>query len=91
MKNYLLLQRRRRTYCQHIQSNLTKGRIAAARGRYIPYRLLYNGLLILLRTAAFHAGSGPLGAPGPQLKGHIDQFSRFCRAHDRDRQTALHR
>jgi len=24
---------------------------------------------------------------GPQLKRHLDRFSRFCRVHDRDRQT----
>ena len=25
--------------------------------------------------------------PSPQPKRHVDRFSRFCRAHDRDRQT----
>jgi len=25
--------------------------------------------------------------PSPHIKRHLDRFSRFCRAHDRDRQT----
>jgi len=38
-----------------------------------------------------HAGSGPylmhdsLDPPAPQVKRHLDRFSCFCRAHNRDR------
>ena len=41
-----------------------------------------------------HGGFGPPSKymvpwvhPSPQLRRHLDRFSRFCRAHDRDRQT----
>jgi len=29
----------------------------------------------------------PWAHPSPQPEQHVDRFSRFCRAHDRDRQT----
>ena len=34
-----------------------------------------------------HRAHASLGHPSPQPKRHLDRFSRFCRAHDRDRQT----
>jgi len=35
-----------------------------------------------------HVTHGSFGPPASiQPKRHLDQFSRFCRAHDRDRQT----
>jgi len=56
--------------------------------------ILYNGPPFSLKIALSHRGSGPhlinvvpWTHPSTQPKPHLDWFSRFCRAHDRDRQT----
>ena len=75
------------------QSNFTKGRIAAAHGRYSLYFTMGRPSPSL-KTAPSHGGSGPpsnrcsSGPPeSPKPKRHFDRFSCFFRAHDRDRQT----
>jgi len=64
-------------------SNLTKGRIAAAHGRFYCIRHVVP-MCTPPNTLGLHAS---LGHPSPQPKRHLDRFSRFCRVHDRDRQT----
>jgi len=56
--------------------------------------VLYNGPLLSHRNCPFACGDldphlthGSLDQPSPQPKRHLDRFSRFCTAHDRDRQT----
>ena len=74
------------------QSNSTKGRIAAAHRRYIPSTTCRPPPQN--QNCPFSWGIWtpinyivPWAHPSPQPKWHLDQFSRFCRAHDRDRQT----
>jgi len=60
--------------------------------RPTPYTLQW-ATLPPLKIAALHGGSGPhlimisCTYKSPQSKWHLDRFSRFCRAHYRDRQT----
>jgi len=42
--------------------------------------MFYNGLLFPLRVV-------PCGHPSPYLRRCLERFDRFCKAHDRDRQT----
>jgi len=68
---------------------LTKGRIAAAHGRY-PYTLHWAALSPL-KIAHSHEGSrtylihGSLGSLKSTSQGHLDQFRHFWRAHESDR------
>jgi len=78
-------------YVTSCQSNLTKGRIAAAHGQWYLYFAMVR---LFSQSCPFSWGSGPqsntrflLGPTRFTPKRHLDQFSRFCRAHNRDRPT----
>ena len=60
--------------------NLTKGRIAAAHGRFSRIRQVAP-----MFTSTYYML--PWAHPSPCPKRHLDWFSRFCSAHDRDRPT----
>jgi len=55
------------------------------------YNILYNGMLLPLKIAPFQGELHPHlihhTHPSPLPKRHLDRFVRFCRVHDRDRQT----
>jgi len=74
------------------QSNLAKGRIAAAHGRYFLYFIM--GRRFPLKVAPYHEETWTdiqhmvsWANPSPQPKRYLDRFSRFCGAHDRKKQT----
>jgi len=62
------------------QRNLTQGRIAAAHGRL-------NGIRQVAPPMCTHLIHGSVDRPESTSKPHLDRFSRFCRAHDRDKPT----
>ena len=61
------------------QSNLPTSRIAVVHGRFIRIRQVAS-MCTPRRLSWVHQ-------PSPYPKRHLDRFSRFCRAHDCDRQT----
>ena len=78
------------------QSNLIKGRIAAAYGQYVIYFAMGRPSALPPQNFAFGFPVGgldpiqhmvPWAHLSPQSKGNLDRFSRFCRAHERDRPT----
>jgi len=74
------------------KNNLTKGRIAAAHGRYFLYFTVGRpsppqNCPLPVRDLDPHVIHGSMDHPNPRSKRHLDRFSRFCRAHDRNRHT----
>jgi len=72
---------------------LTKGRIVAAHGRYSLHFIMGHSLPPQNCPFPWLSGHQRMVAwtnPSPQPKGHLDCFSRFCRAHDCDRPTGRH-
>ena len=64
------------------RSNLTQGRINAAHGRFIRIRQVAPMCSVQLHL--MHVSLGPAESTP---KRHLDEFSFFCSAHDRDSQT----